>query len=125
MATALTFNGKSFIDYIRQMLVPTLSPGDIVIMDMCGHRVIADGAKFADSAEIQAFAWWFSHGRLFTNYVGLNVSQKLTAICIVDDTGRRLWRGQCPSEAERIERIVRQHGGDALRIGIETGPITP
>jgi transposase len=60
-----------------------------------------------------------------TNYVGLDVSQKLTAICIVADTGRRLWRGQCPSEAERIEQIVRQHGGDALRIGIETGPMTP
>ena len=24
-----------------------------------------------------------------THYVGLDVSQKLTAICIVDDTGRR------------------------------------
>jgi transposase len=30
-----------------------------------------------------------------THYIGLDVSQKLTAICIVDDTGRRLWRGQC------------------------------
>jgi transposase len=28
-----------------------------------------------------------------THYIGLDVSQKLTAICIVDGTGRRLWRG--------------------------------
>ena len=31
-------------------------------------------------------------------YVGLDVSLKLTAICIVDDTGRRVWRGQCTSD---------------------------
>ena len=37
------------------------------------------------------------------HYVGLDVSQKLTAICVVDDTGRRLWRGQCTSDPEQIE----------------------
>jgi transposase len=46
-----------------------------------------------------------------TQYVGLNVSQKLTAICVVDDSGRRLWRGQCTSDADQIERTVRRHGG--------------
>jgi len=30
-----------------------------------------------------------------THYVGLDVAQKLTAICVVDDSGRRQWRGQC------------------------------
>ena len=60
-----------------------------------------------------------------THYVGLDVSQKLTTICVVDDSGRRLWRGQCPSDPEQIERNVRQHGGDNARIGIETGPMTP
>src|SRR5271166_1807801 len=29
-----------------------------------------------------------------TRFVGLDVSQKLTSICVVDDAGRRLWRGQ-------------------------------
>ena len=38
-----------------------------------------------------------------THYAGLDVSQKLTAICIVDDTGRRVWRGQCTSDPEQIE----------------------
>jgi len=60
-----------------------------------------------------------------TRYVGLDVSQRLTAICVVDDSGRRLWRGQCPSDPEQIERTVRRHGGDDARIGIETGPMTP
>ncbi len=26
-----------------------------------------------------------------TRFVGLDVSQKLTAVCVVDETGRRLW----------------------------------
>jgi transposase len=60
-----------------------------------------------------------------THHVGLDVSQKLTAICVVDDTGRRLWRGQCASDPEQIERIVRRRGGNEVRIGIETGPMTP
>jgi transposase len=60
-----------------------------------------------------------------THYIGLDVSQKLTAICVVDDTGRRLWRGQCASDPEPIERAVRRHGGEDARVGIETGPMTP
>ena len=59
------------------------------------------------------------------HYVGLDVSQKLTAICVVDDTGRRLWRGQCTSDPEQIERTVQRHGGEDARIGLETGPMTP
>jgi transposase len=32
-------NGRNFVAYIKQMLVPTLAPGDIVIMDNLGsHR---------------------------------------------------------------------------------------
>jgi transposase len=58
-------------------------------------------------------------------FVGLDVSQKLTSICVVDDTGRRLWRGQCHSEPEPIQRVVRRHAGDDASIGIETGPMTP
>jgi transposase len=60
-----------------------------------------------------------------TLYVGLDVSQKLTSICVVDDTRRRLWRGQCTSDPEQIERTVRRHAGEEPRIGIETGPMTP
>ena len=30
-------NGQSFRDYVEQLLVPMLKPGDIVIMDMCGR----------------------------------------------------------------------------------------
>jgi transposase len=60
-----------------------------------------------------------------TRFVGLDVSQKMTAICVVDNAGRRLWRGQCPTIPEQISILVRRHVGDDARIGIETGAMTP
>ena len=60
-----------------------------------------------------------------TQFIGLDVSQKLTAICIVDETGRKLWRGQCATDPGQIERMVRRHAGEDTRIGVETGPMTP
>ncbi len=59
------------------------------------------------------------------HYVGLDVSQKMTAICVVDDAGRRIWRGQCRSIPEEIELIIHQRAGGDARIGIETGSMTP
>lgn len=59
------------------------------------------------------------------NFVGLDVSQKMTAVCVVDNTGKRLWRGQCGSDPEQIENVVRRQAGDDARIGLETGPMTP
>ena len=50
-----------------------------------------------------------------THYVGLDVSQKLTAMSIVDDSGRRPWRGQCWSKPEQIERAALQCRRDACR----------
>ncbi len=64
-------------------------------------------------------------GGSMTRFVGLDASQKLTAVCVVDETGRRLWRGQCATDPGRIERMVRGHAGEEARIGVETGPMTP
>src|SRR3954451_15623199 len=41
-------------------------------------------------------------GGSMARFVGLDVSQKLTSICVVDETGARLWRGQCATEPEQI-----------------------
>jgi transposase len=60
-----------------------------------------------------------------TRFVGLDVSQKLTSICVVDDAGRRLWRSQCHTDPEQIEQAVRGHAGDDASVGLETGPMTP
>ena len=60
-----------------------------------------------------------------TLFVGLDVSQRLTAICIVDETGRRLWRGQCATDPGQIEQKGRGRAGEDARSGVETGPMTP
>jgi len=60
-----------------------------------------------------------------TRFVGLDVSQKLTSICVVDETDRRLWRGQCVTDPEQIARAVGGHAGYGSHVGLETGPMTP
>lgn len=60
-----------------------------------------------------------------SHFVGLDVSQKMTAICVVDKDGRRIWRGQCLSLPEQISVALRRYAGDKARIGIETGAMTP
>jgi len=46
-----------------------------------------------------------------TKYVGLDVSQKTTVLCIVDGEGHRLWRGECTSSPDQIVHTVLQHAG--------------
>jgi transposase len=60
-----------------------------------------------------------------TQFVGLDVSQRMTAICVVDKDGRRIWRGQCASAPEAIGVALRRHAGVEPKIGIETGAMTP
>src|SRR3954451_3141169 len=59
------------------------------------------------------------------HYVGLDVSQKTTSICIVDEQGRRLWRGVCTTHPDPIATRVLRHAGEDAKIGIETGSMTP
>jgi transposase len=58
-------------------------------------------------------------------FVGLDVSQKLTHICVVDREGKALWRGSSPTTPEDIAAAVRAHASGAVRIGLETGPYRP
>ena len=58
-------------------------------------------------------------------FVGLDVSQKTTAICVVDYEGQRLWRGQCGSNPMELTKVIKRHAGAEACIGIETGSMTP
>ena len=61
---------------------------------------------------------------VMARFVGLGVSQKLTSICVVDETGRRVWRGQCPTDPVQLADRERACGrGRSYRL--ETGPLTP
>src|SRR5262245_27053590 len=54
-------------------------------------------------------------------YVGLDVSLKLTAICIVDQTGRIEREGVVASNPEAIAAFIKSHAPHVARIGLETG----
>jgi transposase len=56
-----------------------------------------------------------------TQYVGLDVSLKMTALCVVDETGGVTVEGRVASAPEALGRWLREHAPAARRIGMETG----
>ena len=54
-------------------------------------------------------------------YVGLDVSLKLTSICIVDRTGKVEREGVVASDPEAIGTFIKLHAPHVVRIGLETG----
>jgi transposase len=55
------------------------------------------------------------------HYVGLDVSLKLTAICIVDRIGRIVREGLVASDPGLIAAFVRSHAPHVAKVGLETG----
>lgn len=56
-------------------------------------------------------------------YVGLDVSEKLTSVCVVDEDGRKVWMGKCSSTPEALAAAIRERAPQAERVGLETGPL--
>jgi transposase len=54
-------------------------------------------------------------------YVGLDVSQKETAVCVIDDAGRIVFEGKARSEPGALAKVIRKRAPQAARIGFETG----
>jgi transposase len=57
-------------------------------------------------------------------FVGLDVSQAETAICVVDAAGAVQWQGKCASTPEAISATLKQKAPQAVRIALETGPLS-
>jgi transposase len=57
------------------------------------------------------------------HYVGLDVSLRETAVCVIDGEGNRIWQGRCASTPDDIEEAIRKHAPSAVRIALETGPL--
>ena len=57
-------------------------------------------------------------------YVGLDVSQEQTSVCVVDGGGKVIWEGKCASTPEAIAATIRTRAPEAVRIGLESGPLS-
>ena len=56
-------------------------------------------------------------------YVGLDVSLRETAICVVDGEGRRQWQGRCSTQPSMLISTLRRHVVDPVAVALETGPL--
>jgi transposase len=59
------------------------------------------------------------------HYAALDVSNEETAIHVVDETGRTIWRGKRGSDPDALAAALRRHAPDLVRVGLETGFLTP
>lgn len=57
-------------------------------------------------------------------YVGLDVSQKETAVCVVDETGRLIFEGRAKSDPGALATLLAKKAPDAERVGFETGAMS-
>ena len=57
-------------------------------------------------------------------YIGLDVSQEQTSVCVVDGGGKMIWEGKCASTPEAIAATLRPRAPEAVRIGLESGPLS-
>jgi transposase len=55
------------------------------------------------------------------HYVGLDVSLKQTAVCVVDQEGKILREAMVASDPDAIAQFIGAHAPHAARIGLETG----
>ncbi len=58
-------------------------------------------------------------------YVGLDISQSMTHLCVVDSSGKRIWEGKCPTAPEAIAETIHAHAPKVQLIGMESGALSP
>lgn len=57
-------------------------------------------------------------------YAGLDVSDKVTHICVVDSEGGIAWRGACATDPEVLAKTLGRHGPGLARVVLETGSLS-
>jgi transposase len=55
------------------------------------------------------------------HYAAFDVSDKETAIHVLDGQGKLVWKGKRPSEPEALVTALRRHAPELERVGLETG----
>lgn len=57
-------------------------------------------------------------------YAGLDVSDKMTHICVVGGDGAIVWRGVCATDPDVIAKTLGRHARGLVRVVLETGPLS-
>ncbi|WP_162806670.1 IS110 family transposase [Sphingosinicella terrae] len=57
-------------------------------------------------------------------YAGLDVSDKSTHICLVDEAGSVVWRGVCASDPQVLAQVLKKHCPAVVRVVLETGALS-
>lgn len=57
-------------------------------------------------------------------YAGLDVSDKLTHVCVTDGSGAVLWAGACATDPEVIAKTLKSRAPGLVRAVLETGPLS-
>ena len=58
-------------------------------------------------------------------FVGLDISQAMTHVCVVDSKGKRTWEGKCPTTPEAITKTIGSKAPGVQLIGMESGALSP
>jgi transposase len=57
-------------------------------------------------------------------YVGLDVSDKSTHLCVVDGSGAIMWSGACATDPEVVAKTLKVRARGVQRVILETGPLS-
>jgi transposase len=60
-----------------------------------------------------------------TMFAGLDVGGRRTAVCVVDEAGKIVWRGVVDTHPEMIDAALKRFDGKLAKVGLESGPFTP
>jgi len=58
-------------------------------------------------------------------FVGLDISQVMTHLCVIDGKGKKVWQGKCLTNPKDIAETIRTQAPMATLIGMETGALSP
>ncbi|WP_424375845.1 hypothetical protein [Methylocystis silviterrae] len=56
-----------------------------------------------------------------TMFAGMDVGGERTAVCILDDAGKIVWRGMVDTHPEMIDAVLRRLKGELRKVGLESG----
>jgi transposase len=81
-------------------------------------------SRRSTSLGISAFEQHRLEGSAMEQYVGSDVSQEQTSVCVLEAGGRIVWQGHCASPPEALASTIRARAPHAVKIGLEAGPLS-